>query len=108
MTRLYSVNYLERCADQYAAMRLHAHGVTLDQYLADPARYEHLALEPEPLLPQQRAVQARIDAEEAAARLENELDSLPRRNGAVIEPLHHNRYPRRQPAAHFKGRRAEA
>ncbi len=58
----YSDEYLNFHADRYSAGRLHAHGITLDAYLADPARYDALALEPEPLLPTQQAVAQRIAA----------------------------------------------
>ena len=42
MSRMHPTAYLEHHADVYAAHLMHKHGVTLDQYLADPARYEHL------------------------------------------------------------------
>ena len=54
--------YINHYADRYVAQRLRAHGVSLDAYLADPARYDALALQPEPLLPAQRAVAQRIEA----------------------------------------------
>lgn len=72
--KTYSDEYLEHYADRYVALRLKGHGVTLMQYLAAPARYEHLALEPLPLLPAQRAVQARLDEE--ALRAEAEVAHL--------------------------------
>lgn len=100
--KTYSDEYLEHYADRYVAMHLKGHGVSLEQYLAEPARYEHLTLEPFPLLPEQRAVQARLDAE--AAKAEAEVAHLPRRNGAVVEPLHHHRHPKRSPLAMFARR----
>jgi hypothetical protein len=100
--KTYSDEYLEHYADRYVAMHLRGHGITLEQYLAAPARYEHLALEPFPLLPEQRAVQERLDTE--AARVEAEVAHLPRRNGAVVEPLHHHRHPKRSPLAMFMRR----
>lgn len=52
--------YLEHYADQYANNMLHRHGVTLDQYLADPARYEHLLHQPFPLMPEQTRVRVTL------------------------------------------------
>lgn len=98
MTAMYSPAYLNYHADRFVAMRISAHGVTLEQYLVDPARYEHLATEPEPLLPEQRAAAARIEAEEAEARLGRELQNLPSRNGSIIERLRHCRRHRRAPS----------
>lgn len=90
--------YLNHYADRYVAGRLRAHGVSLDQYLADPQRYEALALEPEPLLPAQQAVARRIAAEHAdlVAELEADLTDAARlAGGALVEPLHHHRRPRK-------------
>ncbi|WP_445157374.1 hypothetical protein [Halomonas sp. E14] len=100
----YPDEYLEYYADRYVALYLKGHGVTLDQYLYDPARYEPLAEAPLPLLPEQQAVQARLDAE--AERVEAEVAHLPRRNGAVVEPLHHHRHPR-SAQCDFKRRTAQ-
>lgn len=100
--KTYSDEYLEHYADRFVAMRLDLHGINLAQYLAAPARYERLALEPFPLLPEQRAVQARLDAE--AVRAAAEVAHLPQRNGAVVEPLHHHRHPKRSPLAMFARR----
>lgn len=58
--------YLNHYADRFIALRLSAHGVDLEQYLANPGRFEHLADEPEPLLPAQREAAARISAQWAA------------------------------------------
>lgn len=57
---------LDTLAERYIAQRVGAHGVTFARYLTDPARYDALALEPEPLLPAQRAVAQRL-AQQAAA-----------------------------------------
>lgn len=94
----YSDEYLNHYADRFVAMRLDLHGVRLDQYLANPDHYEALALEPLPLLPQQKAVQARLDAADKAAA---EVAHLPQRNGAIVEPLRHHRFPKRSPLAMF-------
>lgn len=59
---------LDYHADRYIAQRVSAHGVTFEQYLTDPARYDTLALEPEPLLPAQRAAVERWARQAAAAR----------------------------------------
>lgn len=42
-----------------------------------------------PLLPAQQAVADRIEAD-----AERGVDQLPRRNGQIVEPLHHNAHPR--------------
>lgn len=47
---------LDYHADRYIAQRISAHGVTFERYLTDPAHYDTLALQPEPLLPAQRTV----------------------------------------------------
>lgn len=118
---LYSDAYLEHYADRFIALRLARRGVTLLQYLANIEQCERLALEPEPLLPAQQAAVLRLwqrwdtglgapaspavagadwqDWRELLARwqgeaeqLEGEVAHLPRRNGAYVEPLHHQRY----------------
>lgn len=103
----YSDEYLEHHADRFVALRLDLHGLSLEQYLAAPERYEHLAHEPFPLLPAQRAVAERVYAQELAEEAERQTADLPRRNGAVVEPLHHHRHPKRGPSANFT-RRAKA
>lgn len=57
---------LEYHAENYIARRIGAHGVTFERYLADPARYDTLALRPEPLLPAQWAVAQRLAQPNAA------------------------------------------
>lgn len=59
---MYPDAYLNHYADLFVARRLGAHGVTLEQYLAEPALYDHLVDQPEPLLPAQQAAAARITA----------------------------------------------
>ena len=59
---------LDYHANRFIAQRISAHGITFEQYLTDPARYDALALEPEPLLPAQRAVGERWARHAAAAR----------------------------------------
>lgn len=95
MITTYTDEYLEHFGARYVEQRLKAHGVTFLQYLARPQAYEQLAMEPEPLLPRQQRVAALItDAEAQAARVEKPVDHLPRRNGRIIEPLHHHAHPR--------------
>ncbi|MDX1755859.1 MAG: hypothetical protein R3175_07365 [Marinobacter sp.] len=93
---IYATAYLEHYADLYADNMLHRHGVSLDQYLADPARYEHLLHAPFPLLRTQTRTRVRLIREETVAETEAELQDLPRQNGAYIEPLRHNRYPKKR------------
>jgi hypothetical protein len=105
----YPDEYLNHHADRYVAGRLHAHGVSLDAYLADPARYDvpALALEPEFLLPAQQAVADRLAAQWAAqedhdrllAMLDADLPAAVRlAGGGLREPLHHHQLPRSQGA----------
>ncbi|KMQ74030.1 hypothetical protein [Marinobacter subterrani] len=116
MTRMYPTAYLEYHADQYAAALLHKQGVSLDQYLADPARYQDLLTRPFPLLPTQTRVRTRLMREEIKkerlqstadlvrdelrreieAQLEQELDGYPRNNVRPFEPMRHHRYPKRR------------
>lgn len=57
---------LDHHAENYLAQRISAHGITFEQYLTDPARYDALALQPEPLLPAQQAVAQRLEQRNAA------------------------------------------
>lgn len=90
--------YLEHYADIYAANMLYKHGVSLDQYLADPARYEHLLSAPFPLTPAQTKVRVRLMREDAlqqrAEDIAQKLDGLPRNNVRPFEPLRHQRHPK--------------
>lgn len=58
--RTYSDAHLEHYADRFIALRMARHGVNLAQYLINPAQFERLALEPEPLLPAQQAAVLRF------------------------------------------------
>lgn len=60
----FSEDYLNRHADDFAAMCLHLHDITLLQYLACPEHYQSLALEPFPLLPKQVAVSKRLEKDQ--------------------------------------------
>ncbi|PHS48781.1 MAG: hypothetical protein COB05_04540 [Marinobacter sp.] len=97
---LYPTAYLEHHADVFAANLLHKHGLTLDQYLADPDRYQHLLSAPFPLMPAQTKVRVRLMQAEAledqAEELAQELDNLPRNNVRPFEPLRHQRHPKRR------------
>jgi len=70
----YPTAYLERHAADYAAALMHKHNVTLEQYLAEPTRYEHLLTAPFPLLPAQTRVRVSLindeRHQETLARLE--------------------------------------
>jgi len=120
--RTYSDAHLEHYADRFIALRMARHGVNLAQYLINPAQFERLALEPEPLLPAQEAAVLRIwqrwdtGLADADIQPEGKAESaeLPpeyavweefllgvgnnkvirQRNGAFIEPLHHHRHNR--------------
>ena len=88
---MHSTAYLEHYADKYMANMLYKHGVSLDQYLADPARYEHLLGAPFPLLPAQTRVRVRLIREDVlqqqAEEIAQALDNLPRNNVRPFEPL---------------------
>lgn len=103
---VYTDDYLEFYAEQFAEHMVYLHGVTLDQYLADPARYRKLLGAPYPLLDQQQAVADKYADEQM--RLSETFDSTTTmRDGAVIEPMHHHRHPKRSPrAAFWRKRRA--
>lgn len=58
--RTYSDEHLEYYADRFIRLWIARHGVTLAQYLINPAQFERLALEPEPLLPAQQAAVLRF------------------------------------------------
>ena len=104
MPHVYRDEYLDHYADRYRELMLRLHGITLLQYLAAPAACEAVAARwaerPEPcpaaILPQQIT--------ESEARLERGLEACPRRNGAIVEPLHHHRLPRRSLRCHFTRR----
>ena len=76
---------LDYHADRFIAQRVSAHGVTFEQYLTDPARYDALALEPEPLLPAQRTVGERLDSVAAAAIAYDPADGRPQcEDGRIV------------------------
>ena len=56
----YTDSELEYYADRFVRLRIARHGFNLAQYIANPVVIERLALEPEPLLPQQHATVLRI------------------------------------------------
>ena len=108
MSRMYPTAYLEHHADVYAAHLMHKHGITLDQYLADPARYEHLLSAPFPLLEDQTRVRVKLIRQEIlqeqADEIAQQLDGLPRNNVRPFEPLHHKRHPKRRGIASCRNR----
>ena len=128
--RTYSDAHIEHYADRFIALRIARHGVDLAQYLINPAQFERLALEPEPLLPKQQMAVLRIWqrwdtglAEQAAApeapkekpfELPGEYamweefllgignnKAIRQRNGAYVEPMHHHRHNPRNRSANF-------
>lgn len=103
---MYHPNYISHYGERFIRLGLSAHGVTFEQYLAAPERYEIKYEEKcRPLLPAQRAVQARLDAISFEVdRAESELDALPQRNGAAIEPLHHKKLFKRSRKSDFTRR----
>lgn len=101
---VYTDDYLEFYAEQYAEHMVYLHGVTLDQYLADPARYRDLLGAPYPLMDRQKAAAERWSNESAE---QHEDCETVMRDGAVIQPMRHHRHPKRSPrAAFWRKRRA--
>lgn len=106
-TPVYSDAYIEDRAEEFCALSLADQGVSLLQFLADPERYRRAAGLFRPLLPEQRTVQQRLDAEADAAEAEA-LRACPDaecRGGAYIKPLHHHSYGNRSPQCDFRRRR---
>ena len=64
-------------ADRYIAQRISAHGITFERYLSDPAYFDALALQPEPLLPAQRTVAERLDADSSVTIAYDPADGCP-------------------------------
>lgn len=97
MSGMYPTSYLEHFANLYTNHLLSRHGISLDQYLADPARYEPLLYKPFPLLPEQTRVRVRLIREEIQEQTEDELQgSLTLQNEAFVEPMRHHRHPKRR------------
>lgn len=61
--RTYSDEYLEYFADKYHTLRLDKHGVSLDEYLASPSKYNHLEDICFPLLPEQITVANKLQGD---------------------------------------------
>lgn len=88
----YRDDHLNYWSDVWVAAKLGEAGITLDQFLHEPQRYIGDDNSPDqfrPLLPRQRAI-----AEQLERQAERGVEHLPRRNGAIIEPLHHKVFPR--------------
>tara|TARA_R110001592_G_scaffold363400_1_gene688169 strand:- start:34092 stop:34421 length:330 start_codon:yes stop_codon:yes gene_type:complete len=103
---MYHPNYIGHYGERFIRLGLSAHGVSFEQYLAAPERYEiKYENEYRPLLPAQRAVQARLDAISFEVdRVAAEVDELPHRNGVAIEPLRHHCRPKRSRKSDFTRR----
>jgi len=102
--------YLEALAEEFQLLALHSCGVEFHQFLVDPAgwrAWRASAGDYEPLLPPQRAVQYRLDAEAELAehQLMRERPDCERRGGALVEPLHHHAHVSRSPQCDFRRRR---
>ena len=110
-TPMYDDAYLDACGDEYVELGLAGTEVTLLAFLAEPETYRQ---DPRflPLLPQQRQVQERLDAEAEQAEREarRAYPDTRCRGGALVDPLHHHSRHRRGPAANFarRARRGEA
>ncbi|MEX2475038.1 hypothetical protein [Marinobacter sp.] len=92
--------YLEHYADIYSANMLYKHGVKLDAYLAEPARYEHLLTAPFPLLPVQTSTRVRLIRDEALQlgprETDEELGAFLENEVRPFERLRHHRHPKRR------------
>lgn len=114
-TAIFADDYIDYWADQFIALGLVYRGVTLMQFLANPARFTDPERNPEPLplLGSQLRVQRevaelerealeRMDQREgepldlawSGQRAERDVRDLPRRDGWIVERLRHHRYPR--------------
>lgn len=92
MSNVYSDAYINHYADIWLARKLKQRGISLAQFLANPSHYDDEFL---PLLDAQQKVADRLAADDAvAAHAERGTENLPRRNGAIVEPLHHHAHPR--------------
>ncbi len=112
-TGIYSDAYLEYWGEIFTKNRLYQRrGIPFGVFLVSPADYLQIDVEADddllPLLEGQQAVaQRQADAmleDHQALRAEAEVQHLPCRNGARVEPLHHHRFPR-TPATNFETRR---
>lgn len=104
----YPDEYLDHYADRFMELKLTEHKISLLQYLAHPAACERVAERnaaagraPEPMILPQQITQAQYE-------LERGLEACASRNGILIEPMHHNRYPKRNPMLDDFSRRAKA
>lgn len=78
--------------------RGYARYTTFAKFMTAPEKWAQRLEDDRPLLPEQVDVQQRVDALDSLdetigilEKMERELDHLPRRNGAVVEPLKHHR-----------------
>lgn len=101
-TECYSDDYIERWGRLFVLRELHMqYGIRFETFLRHPHAYLHqIAMHAMPsgdylpLLPRQRAVQARLDADVLETELE-ENARIAYRGIGFIEPLHHCCWPRR-------------
>ncbi|WP_036203984.1 hypothetical protein [Marinobacter sp. MCTG268] len=104
---MHPTSYLEHHAEVFAANLLHKHGLTLDQYLASPQRYEFLLQAEFPLLPAQTQVRARLIHEEIlrepVEEIAKTLDGLPFKSA---QPHQRHQKPRRSMAINRLAARA--
>lgn len=91
----------------YADNHIHAHGIRFEYFITAPEEfldalerrriYRHAADDYEPLLPAQARVARRVELQTPLGLVREGLDDVPDaviRDGRLIEPLHHCRFPR--------------
>jgi hypothetical protein len=89
----YSDEYIEHWAQEYRARRVWRYGVPFELFLRQPRQILNALLHQGflPLLPEQRKVQQRLDADEAEAEALARCDR-PGRHAAQAPALHGDRY----------------
>lgn len=90
----YSDERLNALGDRYIALGLGNLGITFEQFLTAPHRYDLGEM----------ARQARRTYQRLAVQFEDGLEHLTCRNGTVMEPMRHHRNPKRSITAYFNRR----
>lgn len=97
---MHTDEHIEYWGEVFVDNQLHRSGLTFERFIESPVEhleaqlfhYDEPAPEPEPLLPRQRLVQARIDAADILDEQLNQdlADRAVLRDQVLIEPLRHH------------------
>jgi hypothetical protein len=90
----YSDERLHALGDRYITLGLGDLGITFEQFLISPHRYDLAEM----------VGHARRTYQRIAVQFEDGLEHLTCRNGTVMEPMRHHRNPKRSIAAYFNRR----